>query len=278
MIRAMFWTFFILITLPLYANESCNGHASLCSRPYNEVTYPTTHNSTSTEFGKTRVRHFTNQDHGIKKQLQDGIRAFMIDLYQYKDTIYTCHKLCLIGGAPFAHSLQTIKKFLEENPQEVVTLLLESHVDGDKVETAFREIGLLHFVYTYQNSWPTLLEMIQKNRRLVVLTEKKVGGPKWYQPMWELASDTSFKVSNSGSFDCDLNRGKKENSLFIMNHFVTKFWNRKANNLKANEYDFIISRAQKCHKARGKRPNFIAVDFYESGDLIKAVKTLNQLP
>lgn len=58
---------------------SCNGSPALCSRPLNEVTFPGTHNSfaASTEPGW----HFANQTYPIGRQLQDGIRAFLIDIH-----------------------------------------------------------------------------------------------------------------------------------------------------------------------------------------------------
>jgi hypothetical protein len=42
-----------------------------------------------------------------------------------------------------------------------------------------------------------------------------------------------------------------------------------------NRYDFLLARARRLQKARGRLPNFIAVDFYATGDLMKVVQTLN---
>lgn len=58
---------------------SCNGSAALCSRPLNEVIFPGTHNSfaASDEPGW----YFANQTYPIARQLQDGIRAFLIDIH-----------------------------------------------------------------------------------------------------------------------------------------------------------------------------------------------------
>ena len=58
---------------------SCNGAPELCSRPLNEVIYPGTHNSfaASDEPGW----YFANQTYPITRQLQAGIRAFLIDIH-----------------------------------------------------------------------------------------------------------------------------------------------------------------------------------------------------
>ena len=252
----MIFSFLFLFVISLtHASISCNGFPELCEKPYNEVVYPTTHNSTSVAYGRGDVWHFNNQDHGVNKQLHDGIRAFMIDLYENNNTVYTCHKFCILGGRPLHESLQSIKDFLEKNPHEVITLLLESHVHGDQVESIFKMAGLLSYIYTYDKSWPTLGEMIKSNKRVVVFAEEKVGGTDWYQSMWDFSSDTSFSVSSAENFNCDLGRGKKDNSLFIMNHFVTKFWNRRESNVPVNQYDFIVDRAKKCSQERLRTPN-----------------------
>jgi len=58
---------------------SCNGAASLCERRLDEVVFPGTHNSfaASEEPGW----YFANQRYGISRQLDDGIRALLIDVH-----------------------------------------------------------------------------------------------------------------------------------------------------------------------------------------------------
>jgi len=58
---------------------SCNGSPSLCSRPLNEVFFPGTHNSfaASDEPGW----YFASQTYPMARQLQAGIRAFLIDIH-----------------------------------------------------------------------------------------------------------------------------------------------------------------------------------------------------
>jgi hypothetical protein len=58
---------------------SCNGAAALCERRLNEVIFPGTHNSfaASDEAGW----HFASQRYGISRQLEDGIRALLLDVH-----------------------------------------------------------------------------------------------------------------------------------------------------------------------------------------------------
>ena len=59
--------------------SSCNGSAALCERRLDEVVFPGTHNSfaASEEPGW----HFANQRYGISRQLDDGVRALLIDVH-----------------------------------------------------------------------------------------------------------------------------------------------------------------------------------------------------
>jgi hypothetical protein len=61
------------------AGSSCNGAAALCERRLDEVVFPGTHNSfaASEEPGW----YFANQRYGISRQLDDGIRALLIDVH-----------------------------------------------------------------------------------------------------------------------------------------------------------------------------------------------------
>jgi hypothetical protein len=58
---------------------SCNGSHALCSRPINEVIFPGTHNSFAA--ADEPGWYFANQTYPIARQLQDGIRAFLIDIH-----------------------------------------------------------------------------------------------------------------------------------------------------------------------------------------------------
>jgi hypothetical protein len=59
--------------------SSCNGSSALCSRPLNEVIFPGTHNSFAAS--DQPGWYFASQTYPITRQLQDGIRAFLIDIH-----------------------------------------------------------------------------------------------------------------------------------------------------------------------------------------------------
>jgi hypothetical protein len=65
--------------LPSQSIDTCNGYAELCDRRFNEIVFPATHNSMSAADLPDWL--FPNQEKSIPAQLQDGIRAFLIDVH-----------------------------------------------------------------------------------------------------------------------------------------------------------------------------------------------------
>ena len=57
----------------------CNGSPDLCDRRLDEVVFPATHNSFAAADEPGWL--FANQRFGIERQLEDGIRAFLIDVH-----------------------------------------------------------------------------------------------------------------------------------------------------------------------------------------------------
>jgi hypothetical protein len=57
--------------------STCNGSPELCERRLNEVVFPGTHNSMSAAEEPGWL--FANQRHSIERQLDDGVRLFLID-------------------------------------------------------------------------------------------------------------------------------------------------------------------------------------------------------
>jgi len=58
--------------------RACNGHAELCDRPFDQVVLPATHNSMSAPLPGW---FSSQQDRPIDRQLEDGVRGFLIDTH-----------------------------------------------------------------------------------------------------------------------------------------------------------------------------------------------------
>lgn len=253
---------------------ACNGHEALCDRRYDAVAYPTTHNAFSAWY---EGFFFLNQWNGVAQQLADGVRAFMLDTWYWEDGVYLCHADCNFGAKPLLEDLVALREFLEANPAEVVTLIFESYVSAADTRAVFEESRLLPYAYAHPAgaAWPTLRQMIDQGKRLVVLTDSGGGSYPWYHPLFSLAWETHFSNTFPSDFSCARNRGSSSNPLFILNHFLTQ--NTGAPNLarQVNFDPFFVERALQCREETGRQPNFVTVDFYDIGDLFDVVDVLN---
>ena len=264
-----------LITIISYAQ--CNGSIDLCSKQYNEVAYLTTHNAfNSGEDGLL----FPNQTYNIASQLNDGVRGLMIDVYNHFGTPTAYHSVFMLGTIPLSDILNDIKTFLDNNPNEIVTIILECYVTANDIEDEINQSGLSNYLYTHNSVWPTLQNMINGNNRLVIFTDvdDASSSQNWYHYVWDYAVETHYSVGAINDFTCDFNRGDPVNDLFIFNHFVTDA------NLGYGLYDesddvnanpFFINRALDCQTQTNKFTNFVTVDYYELGDGLAVVDQLN---
>jgi len=95
-------------------------------------------------------------------------------------------RLMMAGGKPksFVQGLAAVKAFLEANPTEVVTVLFESYIDDPAViPAALKEAAVEPMVFwadgreggwgnVAEKGWPTINEMVQMGRRLVLLSNR----------------------------------------------------------------------------------------------------------
>ena len=299
----------VVLPLAMHARETqppmrCNGHAELCDRSFDQVVFPATHNSMSNaDDGWT----WPFQQHGIGQQLNDGIRMLLMDSHSWEtprqaasfgthlpptlrstfeareatstpeNGVFLCHMMCGFGSTSLVSAMSEVGTFLNTHPDEVLSIFFEDYVAPAETAAVFDETGLTHytFVHTPGAPWPTLREMISSGHRLLVMSEHRSPPPAWYQQGWALTQDTSYTVRSPGEFSCALDRGKAGNQLFLLNNWIAKAIPSKVDAETVNSYAFLLSRARQCGQERGHVTNFIAVNFYDTGDLMAVVDTLN---
>lgn len=265
-------------TINFYAQ--CNGADNICAKKYNEVAYLTTHNA----YNATQdTFQLPNQTYNIATQLKDGVRGLMIDVYEQEGKLLVYHGFPNLGTALFTSCLTDIKLFLQANPNEVVTIILECYATANAIEAAFVSVGLEGYLFAYnkeETTWPSLQTMVDNNKRLVVFTDVNDAneGQEWYHYVWDYAVETHYSNKSIEDFSCDFNRGSAENDIFILNHFITNVIGvgveYEANNINENPY--FINRVLACQQTTSKFPNFITIDFYNLGDGLEVVNTLNK--
>lgn len=258
---------------------ACNGHVELCERRLDEVAFAGTHNSHSASAdGFSQFN--ANQVHGVAKQLDDGIRVLLMDTYYADDdSIVLCHGPCGLGQTPHLETLQTIVDFLSANPGEIIVIIYQDDVAGPDLQLDYQATGAEALVYTHPSgeAWPTLGELVAADTRLIVTVEAGGPPPDWHQNVWELAWDTPYGPMDPAELSCAINRGSPDNDLFLVNHWVNSELDLpSAQDAEVvNQYEFLLARAHACEAMWDHIPNFVAVDFYDKGDVVAVVETLN---
>lgn len=274
-------TYTLLLFALCYAGiiaAQCNGYTELCSKKYNEITTVMTHNAFNNEADDFSL---PNQTHGIAQQLNDGVRGLMIDVYDIDGVISVYHSFEILGTEPLSEDLGEIKDFLDNNPNEVISIIFESHVTALDIENELANAGLTNYLYhqTLGEEWPTLQEMINADQRLVIFSESNDGSAfqTWYHYAWDYVFDTNYSYSSPSNFDCGVNRGDVSNGLYLVNHWISSSIGTgdkdEASIVNANP--LLIDRLQECQNENNRQPNFIGVDFYEVGDAFEAAAILN---
>lgn len=256
-----------------------------------------THYADELANGRTRT-HFASADDFRRAIQQDGVSEQSVEAAERlrarlgfrgegERGIYLCHTFCEIGATPLAGVLDDIHEFLVTHPAEVVVVINQDHVAPPDFVQAVEDAGLGAYAFAPPSRppWPTLHEMIEQDRRLVVLAENSAGAAPWYQLAYErLTQETPFTFAavealtdpEALAASCRPNRGAAGAPLFLVNHWInTDPVPRPSNADVVNAYDPLLRRARACERSRGRRVGLLAVDFYKRGDVFRVVDALN---
>jgi hypothetical protein len=304
----------------------CNGNAALCDRPLNEVALVGTHNSMSADREPGWL--FAGQDAGIPQQLEDGVRALLIDTHygfakpkgvitdlsgetksraklvdelgeDFVRTaerlrarlgspagepreVYLCHAFCEVGATNAIDALAGVHRFLVAHPEEVLVLSIEDDTEAADTAAVIERSGLAHEAYRgpVRPPWPTLREMIERDERVLVLTEDQAGTVPWIHRQPTVMQETPYRFHSAAELaapeSCKPNRGGTQGSLFLVNHWIdTSPAPRPSIAREVNARAFLGERLNRCRRERRLLPTVIAVDFYREGDAFGAVASLD---
>lgn len=108
--------------------------------------------------------------------------------------IYLCHVYCEYGSTKFTTALGYIRQFLTNNPDNVIMLFIGDYVSKTDTEKALRDSKLLDRTWDYDTSapLPTLGELIDANRNLIMLSEFSGPPPAWNTRGYGIFQDTPF--------------------------------------------------------------------------------------
>jgi hypothetical protein len=192
---------------------------------------------------------------------------------------YFCHTVCEIGATPMAPTMKRLNDWMDDHPREVIVLFIQDTVTPADTAAVLQEAGLVDKAYVHSGNtqWPTLREMIDSNKRLLVLMENQGGGAQYpyLHQGFDLVQDTEYTFKTAADFDCSLKRGRPDSPLFSVNHWLASFTKLISSAEEVNAYDVLKPRIDQCEIDRGRAPSMIAVNWYDRGDLFRVVNELN---
>ncbi|XP_047963456.1 PI-PLC X domain-containing protein At5g67130 isoform X1 [Salvia hispanica] len=262
------------------------------SLPFNKYAFLTTHNAFAIEDGQPRLT-FTNQEDNITQQLNNGVRALMLDTYDFEGDIWLCHSF---GGQcydytkfePAINTLREIEAFMSKNPLEIVTIILEDYVKTPMGLTkVFTDADLMKYWFPLSKmpknggDWPRVADMVAGNQRLLVFTSaKSKEATEGIAHQWNYMVENQY--GDDGMKDKCFNRGESSvlsdtsKSLILVNYFRSVPMKLLA---CVENSGALADMLHTCHAAAGNRwANFVAVDFYkrsEGGGAFEATDLLN---
>lgn len=269
---------------------------------FDDATFLTAHNAFNNMTDAKGAAAFPNQSQSIAKQLNGGVRALMLDAYQFNGRVRMCHGLCLPTSQPMSDVLGTLATFLRENPDAVLTVFVEDKTAaddlaaeiGDDLGTGGALDGLLFRPDkegVKEKGWPRLSTLVDQDKRLLLLTDdtraedqgRKTELGFQYANEWTTENYWSMGAGvGEGDWTCrsrwdDIPLHRDEpgfHRLFVMNHFR----DTPVGPTPGNDNAKALDRAERfCAPAARKKPNYLAVDMYEAGGgaAVSAVEALN---
>ena len=193
---------------------------------------------------------------------------------------YLCHTLCELGAEPLGRELGAIRRFLDQQPREVLILIVEDYVPPRAIARALDQSRLGRYVATLRprEPLPTLAALIADGKRLIVFAEKQGGSPAWYMPAFSFLQDTPLGAVRPSELTCRRYRGRPDSAILLVNHWIPPFPPSARANSAIGRRAVLRARVERCIRERSIRGAIVAVDFYERTSVIEAARQLNRRP
>ncbi|KAJ1891564.1 hypothetical protein LPJ66_006849 [Kickxella alabastrina] len=221
--------------------------------------------------------------------------------------VHLCHGMCsVLDKGPLEDTLKVFARFMEENPREVVTFIIENvgEFKAEEIGPSFvaAQLDRYAFVPSFAPKlekaayeWPTLAEMIERDQRLVVFIDNKADTERvpYILPEWEYMMEIPYaNISPVSQFGCDQERPRDgvPRDLLVVNHFVYNRLTIGKTNIDSplsawqveergyNSLESLLKHVDTCKDTWGDRvPNYIVLDYYNIGNdsLFKVVDQIN---
>ncbi|KAJ5090310.1 hypothetical protein N7532_008994 [Penicillium argentinense] len=286
---------------------ACNNSPDLCDKSYGDITHLGAHDSPFVGSSSSDMSLASNQYYDTPTQLSAGVRLVSAQVHKSNSQWRLCHSDCnLMDAGLLSDWLGDIKEWLDDNPNEVVTILLvnSDSASASDLNIEFKNGNITSYAYepdsltSAPTTWPTLQKMIDSGKRLVVFVPGLTASDSYPYLMneWTFMWENNYDVSSPSDFSCEANRPTTDtatalasNKLPLMNHFLystdlseigIEYPNSSyvsTTNAASGGVGNLGTTASKCKKQWGRQPTFILVDFFNRGPAIDTVDNLNNV-
>jgi hypothetical protein len=202
--------------------------------------------------------------------------------------VYLCHRFCELGALDAEKTLSEMREFLTLHRGAVLVISVEDYVAPQAFMDVVESSGLGEYLYKgpiEAGVSPTLGELVESNKRVVLMAESKGGKIDGYRDAYGgLLQETPYSFKKVPALtrrdrlaqSCEPNRGDDEAPLFLLNHWIdTSPAAKPSNAAKVNAAKPLLARIHRCAEQRDATVNMVAVDFYDTGDLLEVTEKLN---
>lgn len=192
--------------------------------------------------------------------------------------VWLCHTLCELGATRMTDTLKSMREFLDREPGNVLVLFLENYVKDDELADTFRETGTSKYAQVLDRGepLPTLGQMIDSDKRLLLFTENRVDGIPWLNDGFEWVQDTPLKAERPQDLSCKPSRGNDDSPILMLNHWIDRFPPPLSGNRAILTRKFLTRQIKRCEARRKMPVSFLAADYYDQGSLIDVARQINR--
>lgn len=205
-----------------------------------------------------------------------------------KEDVRFCHSTgqffhpCNFGEVDAFEWMRMLGSLMNNSSGDVVTLLIENYVPASHLSFLFNETGMKDRIYTHTlgDEWPSLGDLVIHGKNLIVFWEQSQHDEyPWLHDFGTFGWTTNYAESSKDEMTCTVHRGDGSQPVWHLNNWLSSIYGLPdpilANDV--NEYETLLNRSLQCWEEMDNRPTFVAVDYWEEGEVTNVTITLNKM-
>jgi len=239
----------------------------------------------------------SNHKASLENALQNGFRAFYLDVCICLGQVVFCHGNCVWAGRQDPVEIfENVVQFLDNNPSELIIFNFQiSHnkPSPQQLWDVMKQInGIQEKSYVHNGGvWPQVGKLLKDGKQIIslkhngdnCLNTNNAGCTPYIQEFFKYTLGTKYDFNNIAEienieYSCVGERGTYyQKRFYAINSFVTNDFPGPSFESAAtlNQESFVNKRISDCEGLMGKKANFYAVDFWQQGNVPKVVQSIN---